>query len=245
MAVRRLAEPHLQPASFAFTAENLAWAERQISRYPEGRQQSAVIPLLGAPRSRPVAGCRRRLSSMSPQCSAWPRSACLKSRPFTQCSTLSPSDNSMCSFAAPRRACCAAPKSSSGSAIRRSATSIMSPPTASFPGSRSSVSAPASTPRWLRSTTTITKTSPRRASPELLDDLVAGKSVQPGPQVDRQLSAPVGGLTTLTDPELYGRSNGGGRSAPLTDASAKKPGAAANVRDAAVPQPPVGDKTGQ
>jgi len=46
MAVRRLAEPHLQPASFAFTAENLAWAEKQIARYPEGRQQSAVIPLL-------------------------------------------------------------------------------------------------------------------------------------------------------------------------------------------------------
>jgi NADH-quinone oxidoreductase subunit E len=46
MAVRRLAEPHLQPASFAFTDENLAWAKKQIAKYPEGRQQSAVIPLL-------------------------------------------------------------------------------------------------------------------------------------------------------------------------------------------------------
>ena len=27
MAVRRLAEPHLQPKEFAFTAENAAWAE--------------------------------------------------------------------------------------------------------------------------------------------------------------------------------------------------------------------------
>ncbi|WP_283177390.1 NADH-quinone oxidoreductase subunit NuoE [Gemmobacter sp. 24YEA27] len=37
---------HEQPASFAFTPANLAWAEGQISKYPEGRQASAVIPLL-------------------------------------------------------------------------------------------------------------------------------------------------------------------------------------------------------
>jgi len=46
MSVRRLAEDHLQPASFAFTADNAAWAEKTIAKYPSGRQQSAVIPLL-------------------------------------------------------------------------------------------------------------------------------------------------------------------------------------------------------
>src|SRR4030095_11237473 len=46
MVNRRLAEPHLQPKEFSFTAENRAWAEQQIRKYPEGRQQSAVIPLL-------------------------------------------------------------------------------------------------------------------------------------------------------------------------------------------------------
>jgi NADH-quinone oxidoreductase subunit E len=46
MAVRRLAPPEQQPASFAFTPENLAWAKMQIAKYPEGRQQSAVIPIL-------------------------------------------------------------------------------------------------------------------------------------------------------------------------------------------------------
>ncbi|HXY89234.1 MAG TPA: NADH-quinone oxidoreductase subunit NuoE [Xanthobacteraceae bacterium] len=44
MAVRRLAEK--QPKEFAFTPENLAWAKREITKYPEGRQASAVIPLL-------------------------------------------------------------------------------------------------------------------------------------------------------------------------------------------------------
>lgn len=37
---------HTQPASFAFTPANLAWAQGQITKYPEGRQASAVIPLL-------------------------------------------------------------------------------------------------------------------------------------------------------------------------------------------------------
>ena len=35
-----------QPDSFAFTPANLAWAEAQMTKYPEGRQASAVIPLL-------------------------------------------------------------------------------------------------------------------------------------------------------------------------------------------------------
>ncbi|MAS45486.1 MAG: NADH-quinone oxidoreductase subunit NuoE [Rhodobacteraceae bacterium] len=37
---------HEQPESFAFTPANLEWAKGQIAKYPEGRQASAVIPLL-------------------------------------------------------------------------------------------------------------------------------------------------------------------------------------------------------
>jgi len=35
-----------QPESFAFTPANLDWAKGQIAKFPEGRQASAVIPLL-------------------------------------------------------------------------------------------------------------------------------------------------------------------------------------------------------
>ncbi|MFT7596180.1 MAG: NADH-quinone oxidoreductase subunit E, partial [Paracoccaceae bacterium] len=35
-----------QPEIFAFTPATLAWAQGQISKYPEGRQASAIIPLL-------------------------------------------------------------------------------------------------------------------------------------------------------------------------------------------------------
>jgi NADH-quinone oxidoreductase subunit E len=41
-----IAPPELQPASFAFTAENMELAKKHIAKYPAGRQQSAVMPLL-------------------------------------------------------------------------------------------------------------------------------------------------------------------------------------------------------
>jgi NADH-quinone oxidoreductase subunit E len=44
VSLRRL--HHTQPESFAFTPANQAWAAEQITKFPEGRQASAVIPLL-------------------------------------------------------------------------------------------------------------------------------------------------------------------------------------------------------
>jgi NADH-quinone oxidoreductase subunit E len=44
MSVRRL-DPN-QPASFEFTPANLDWARKEIGKFPEGKQWSAVIPLL-------------------------------------------------------------------------------------------------------------------------------------------------------------------------------------------------------
>jgi NADH-quinone oxidoreductase subunit E len=46
MSVRRLAPPDIQPADFSFSKENLAWAKKEIAKYPQGRQASAIIPLL-------------------------------------------------------------------------------------------------------------------------------------------------------------------------------------------------------
>ncbi len=46
MSVRRLAEISVQPAAFAFNEENAAWAQHTVTKYPEGRQQSAIIPLM-------------------------------------------------------------------------------------------------------------------------------------------------------------------------------------------------------
>jgi NADH-quinone oxidoreductase subunit E len=44
MSVRRLADE--QPTNFEFTPENKAWADREVAKYPPGRQASAVLALL-------------------------------------------------------------------------------------------------------------------------------------------------------------------------------------------------------
>ncbi|KAB2849852.1 MAG: NADH-quinone oxidoreductase subunit NuoE [Hyphomicrobiaceae bacterium] len=44
MSVRRLNAE--QPDGFAFTPDNLAWVKAKIAQYPEGKQASAVIPIL-------------------------------------------------------------------------------------------------------------------------------------------------------------------------------------------------------
>lgn len=46
MSVRRLADEAVQPAEFRFDDARAAEAEKWIGKYPQGRQQSAVIPLL-------------------------------------------------------------------------------------------------------------------------------------------------------------------------------------------------------
>ncbi len=44
MASRKPAR--IQPASFSWSVENLAWCEAQMKKYPAGRQASCVIPFL-------------------------------------------------------------------------------------------------------------------------------------------------------------------------------------------------------
>ena len=73
---------------------------------------------------------------------------------------------------------------------------------------------------------------------KVLDGFVNGKPAKPGPQIDRHFSAPVGGASTLIDPSLYARSNGGGNTgAPLTDSDAKKAAEPANVRETPAGKP--------
>jgi NADH-quinone oxidoreductase subunit E len=46
MSVRRLAPSDQQPKEFAFNKANLDWAKKKIANYPAGRERSAIIPLL-------------------------------------------------------------------------------------------------------------------------------------------------------------------------------------------------------
>ena len=79
---------------------------------------------------------------------------------------------------------------------------------------------------------------------KLLDGFASGDPPRQGPQIDRQFSAPVGGLTTLKNGGGGGSGSSGAPKEPvLADAEAKKPGAAANVQERPAPKPPADDAT--
>ena len=62
----------VQPSSFKFTASNLKWVKNQIKKYPQGRQASAVIPVLWRAQeqegwiSRPAIECVAEILKMAP-----------------------------------------------------------------------------------------------------------------------------------------------------------------------------------
>jgi NADH-quinone oxidoreductase subunit E len=217
MAVRRLAEPAIQPESFVFTAENLDWAKREITKYPSGRQHSAIIPLLW--RAQEQAG-------------GWlPQKAIEHVADLLGMAKMRALE--VATFYTLLKLC----HERIGEQLHVSADGKLSWIEVECLGA--CVNAPVAQINY-DYYEDLTPVSLGR----ILDDLASGKQVKPGPQIDRQLSAPLGGPTTLTDSDLYaGRNAGSPPQLPLSDADAKKPGAAANLRDAPVPKPPAGDSS--
>jgi NADH-quinone oxidoreductase subunit E len=245
MAVRRLAEPALQPESFAFTPANRTWAEREITKYPAGRQHSAIIPLLWRAQEQAGGWLPQKAIEHVAEFLGMPRIRALEVATFYTMFNLAPVGRFNV------QVCGTTPCVLRGAdkLIARCHERIGEQQHVTADGNLSwieveclgaCVNAPVAQINY----DYYEDLTPQRLD-EILNDLIAGKEVKPGPQVERHFSAPFGGLTTLTDPELYAR-EGAGVSAgaqPPTDQDAKKPGAAANVRDAAVPKPPVGDSS--
>jgi len=146
MSVRRLAPPEQQPASFAFTVENLAWAEQQIAKYPEGRQASAVIPILWRAQEQAGGWTPRKAIEYVADLLGMAHIRVLEVATFYTMFQLEPVGRKA---HVPRRACCVAARRSDEFASGASTTSPFAYlPTAIFPGRRSSAWGPASTPRW-------------------------------------------------------------------------------------------------
>jgi NADH-quinone oxidoreductase subunit E len=244
MAVRRLAEPALQPKSFAFTAENLDWAKRQIAKYPEGRQVSAILPILWRAQEQAGGWLPQKAIEHVADLLGMPKIRALEVATFYTMFNLEPVGQFHVQL------CGTTPCVLRGAdkLIKVCHDRIGEQHHVTADGKLSwieveclgaCVNAPVAQINYDYYEDLTAQTFTR-----ILDDLAAGKEVKPGPQIDRQLSAPVGGPTTLTDPNLYARGNGGRTQEPaLSDADAKKPGAAANVREAAVPKPPIGDSS--
>jgi NADH-quinone oxidoreductase subunit E len=241
MAPRRLADRHLQPKDFAFTAENLEWAKRQIAKYPEGRHASAVIPLLWKAQEQaggwvPEAAIRFVADLLG---MAYIRA--LEIATFYTMFNLAPVGRwhvQLCGTTP-----CMLRGAEELKAICHERIGEQMHPTADGTFSWVEVEclgACVNAPMAQINYDFYEDLTPESFN-RILDEMAAGRTPPPGPQTERQLSAPVGGPLTLTDPDLYAGNGRSGGAQPLTDDAAKKPGAAANVRDAGAPKAPVGD----
>ena len=242
MAVRRLADPAIQPESFAFTQENLDWAKREITKYPPGRQQSAIIALLWRAQEQAGGWLPQKAIEHVADLLGMAKIRGLEVATFYTMFNLSPVGKFHVQL------CGTTPCVLRGAdkLIELCHERIGEQQEVSADGKLSwieveclgaCVNAPAAQINY----DYYEDLSPERLH-RILDDLASGKEVKPGPQVDRQLSAPIGGPTTLTDPDLHAGA-GAQPSSPPSDADAKRPGAPANIRDAAVPNRPAGDSS--
>jgi NADH-quinone oxidoreductase subunit E len=201
MSVRRLAAD--QPEDFAFTPENLEWARAQIKKYPEGRQASAVLPILWR--------AQEQMGGWLPE-PALRYVADLLGLAYIRLYEIA-TFYTMFNLAPVGRhyvqVCHTTPCWLRGAdAIKDTCRRLIGAPGHVTSDGLFSwteveclgacVNAPVAQ---------INKDYYEDLTPESLEDilegLAAGRPVAPGPQVARQTSAPIGGPTTLTDPELY------------------------------------------
>jgi NADH-quinone oxidoreductase subunit E len=241
MSVRRLAAE--QPEGFTFTAANLEWAKAQIKQYPEGRQASAVLSLLWRAQEQ-MGGwlpepALRYIADMLGM--AYIRvyeivtfytmfNLAPVGRYYVQVCGTTPC---MLRGAEDIKNAC---RKHIGPKDTVSADGLFSWTEVECLGA--CVNAPMAQ---------INKYYYEDLTPEnfeaILGKLRKGEPVAPGPQDGRQASAPATGPNTLTDSAIYGTDNSGPEpgyaGAALLDADAKRPGTAANVREAGVPKPPL------
>jgi NADH-quinone oxidoreductase subunit E len=243
MAVRRLADEAIQPGSFAFTAENLEWAKREITKYPPGRSHSAIIPLLWRAQEQAGGWLPRRAIEHVADFLGMAKMRALEVATFYTMFNLAPVGKFHVQLCGTTPCVlCGADKLIELCHQRIGGQGDVSPDGKLSWIEVECLGACVNAPVVQINYDYYEDLTPARLG-QIFDDLASGKAVEPGPQIDRQLSAPVGGPTTLTEPGLYGPAQAWRREPALSDADAKKPGAAANVRDAAVPKPPIGDSS--
>lgn len=203
MSVRRLAPPELQPKEFSFTAENLAWAKEQLKKYPAGRQQSAIIPLLWRAQEQAGGWLPQKAIEHVADFLGLPYIRALEVATFYTMFQLGPVGRK-----AHVQVCGTTP------CMLRGAEELIKickrrihpePHHVSADGDFSweeveCLGACVNAPMVQIGKDTYEDLTPESFS-RVLDGIAQGKPPKPGPQIDRQFSAPVGGPTTLKSVE--------------------------------------------
>jgi len=234
MSVRRL-DP-VQPESFAFTPGNLVWAKETLAKYPEGRQASAVIPILwraqeqiGGWITRPAMEYVARMLDMS-------FIRVYEIATFYTMFQLSPVGRKAHVQLCGTTPCMLRGAEELKEVLRRRIH--REPHRLSANGNFSweeveCLGACVNAPMVLISKDTYEDLTPETLE-RVLDEIAAGREPKPGPQIDRQFSAPEGGPTTLIDPSLYDGGGAGEREqASATTAARQVPPSAAGKPDTA------------
>jgi len=242
MSVRRLAEK--QPPSFVFSEQNLAWAKAQVEKYPRGRQQSAVIALLWRAQDQCGGWLPQKAIEAVAEMLGMAKIRVLEVATFYTMFNLAPVGKFHVQY------CGTTPCLLRGAdGLKKVLHRLIGEENEVSEDGKFSwvevecLGACVNAPMVQINADYYEDLSPDTLT-RIINDLSAGKTPKPGPQVDRLNSAPIGGPTTLTDPTLYDDSaTSGPVSATLLDDDAKKPGAAANVHEAPIPKPPIADAT--
>jgi NADH-quinone oxidoreductase subunit E len=223
MTVRRLAE--IQPASFAFTAENEAWAQKEIAKFPPGRQASAILPLLWRAQEQNGYWLSKAAIEKVAMLLDMPLMRALEVATFYSMFNLSPVGRHHVQL------CGTTPCMLRGSDDLKKVCEqkIGGQNHVTADGALSWVEveclgACCNAPMVQINNDYYEDLDPQNFT-KLLDDLVAGRPVVKGSQTGRVSSEPVGGLTSLTS--LYGVDGRGAPAAPQAAAPATAPPAPA------------------
>jgi NADH-quinone oxidoreductase subunit E len=201
MSVRRLAEK--QPPSFAFTPENLEWAKARIAKYPPGRQQSAVIPLLWRAQEQSGGWLPQKAIEAVAELLGMAKIRVLEVATFYTMFNLSPVGRFHVQFCGTTP--CMLRGADALKKVLHRTIGHENEVTADGTFSWTEVEclgACVNAPMVQINADYYEDLTPESLT-RILNDLAAGRTPKPGPQVDRHLSAPVGGEKTLTDPSIY------------------------------------------
>jgi NADH-quinone oxidoreductase subunit E len=242
MSVRRL-DP-VQPESFAFTPENLTWANKTIAKFPPGKQASAVIQLLWRAQEQNNGWVSRAAMEYVGRMLDMAYIRVYEVATFYTMFQLSPVGRK-----AHIQVCGTTPCMLRGAEDLKSVCKNRihhEPHHLSADGNFSweeveCLGACVNAPMVQVLKDTYEDLTPASLE-KLLDDLETGRPVKPGPQNGRHFSSPEGGATALTDPSLYDKPRTFTRmeAPPPPPPAAPAPAAAVPPpAAAAVPPPPA------
>jgi NADH-quinone oxidoreductase subunit E len=197
MSVRRLAPPEMQPKSFAFTAENLAWAMAEIAKYPPGRQASAIIPLLWRAQEQsggwlPEAAIRAVADQLG-----LAHIRALEVATFYTMFNLAPVGRTYVQLCGTTPCVLRGAEDLKLVCRRKIGEENLVTADGQFSWIEVECLGACVNAPMVQINADYYEDLTAESFEKILDEFAAGRTPRPGPQIDRQLSAPVGGPTTL------------------------------------------------